>query len=167
MLQQALGGQLMLNIRRYFEINRSYHVIRCFLSAVLFLLISVSLTACGGGFGGVQFEGKLFEAVGLNEIGAKKKEPKVKQRGTLVIPPKTELPEPGKRVVVKDNIQWPDDPDERKKREVELLEEKKKKVCKDVVRDRKHPLYDEEKAKLCSTWLGDYINDTLNKTPSN
>lgn len=150
----------MFNAGRYFKTVRLYSLIRRFLTAGVLMLSVAFLSACGG-IDGVQFEGKIFEVVGLNEYGKKKKETQVEQRGPLVMPPKNQLPDPGKRAQIKDSIQWPDDPDERRKRDAALLEEEKKKVCPDVIRDPSHPLYDEKKARMCRTWLGDFLTDAL------
>jgi hypothetical protein len=64
------------------------------IACVLAGLLAVSLGGCGG-FDGVQLNGKIFDAMGVNnESGAK--EPKLAQRSGLVVPPSTEaLPPPG------------------------------------------------------------------------
>jgi hypothetical protein len=57
---------------------------------------ALSLSACGG-FDGVELNGKIFDAVGLNTGSVKQAEPKMRERAPLVVPPGLEagLPEPG------------------------------------------------------------------------
>ena len=70
----------------------------------LFLPLILAVTLLGGcGFGDVQFEGKVFDAVGLSGQQARREDPKVKARAPLVLPPDAKLPEPGKRAVVADD----------------------------------------------------------------
>src|SRR5690606_15890996 len=58
-------------------------------------LALLALPGCGG-VDGVEFNGKVFEAVGLTGALGKKEEPKTEPRAPLVLPPSTErLPEPG------------------------------------------------------------------------
>jgi len=76
----------------------------------------LALAGCGG-VDGVQFEGKMFEAVGLTGALGKRAEPKTEARAPLVLPPATEkLPEPGQLAAApaQPHIAWPDDPDKRK-----------------------------------------------------
>lgn len=74
-------------------------------------LVLAGLTGCSG-FEGVEFQGKLFNAVGL---GSKQRaaEPKVAQRNGLVVPPAgLPLPAPGSgRVAVAGGPSWPKDPE--------------------------------------------------------
>jgi hypothetical protein len=76
----------------------------------------LALAGCGG-VDGVQFEGKMFEAVGLTGALGKRAEPKAEVRAPLVLPPATEkLPEPGQLAAApaQPHIAWPDDPDKRR-----------------------------------------------------
>jgi len=76
----------------------------------------LGLAGCGG-VDGVQFEGKMFEAVGLTGALGKRAEPKTEARAPLVLPPATEkLPEPGQLAAApaQPHIAWPDDPDKKK-----------------------------------------------------
>lgn len=79
-------------------------------------VVLLALAGCGG-VDGVQFEGKMFEAVGLTGALGKRAEPKTEVRAPLVLPPATEqLPEPGQLAAApaQPHIAWPDDPDKRK-----------------------------------------------------
>ncbi len=87
------------------------------------LLATLLLTGCAGG-GGVEFEGKLFEMVGLSELGKPRKDPSVETRAPLVVPPKPKLPEPGARKTAAAPENWP--VDEREVRARELAAAKKK-----------------------------------------
>lgn len=61
--------------------------------------LAVAVAAGLGGCGledGVQLNGKIFDAVGLNTGSVKSKEPKMADRAPLVVPPALDkLPEPG------------------------------------------------------------------------
>lgn len=60
------------------------------------MALALGLSGCGG-FDGVELNGKIFDAVGLNTGSVKAPEPKLKERAPLVVPPGLEagLPEPG------------------------------------------------------------------------
>jgi hypothetical protein len=56
--------------------------------------VAVALSGCG--FDGVELNGKIFDAVGLNTGSTQPTVPKLKERAPLVVPPGLEaLPEPG------------------------------------------------------------------------
>lgn len=58
------------------------------------LVAALALSGCG--LDDIQLNGKLFDAVGMNNTGSVKKEAKVAERQPLVVPPGLEaLPEPG------------------------------------------------------------------------
>lgn len=59
--------------------------------------LAVAVAALAGcGVDDVQFNGKLFDAVGMNNTGSVKKEAALKERSPLVVPPGLDkLPEPG------------------------------------------------------------------------
>jgi len=85
-------------------------------AAVSFALLA--LPGCGG-VDGVEFNGKVFDAVGLTGALGKKEEPKTEQRAPLVLPPATErLPEPGEgggpAAPVQTAQAWPNDPDRQR-----------------------------------------------------
>lgn len=64
------------------------------IACVLAGLLAISLGGCGG-FDGVDLNGKVFDAMGINGNSAPR-EPKMAQRSGLVVPPNTEaLPAPG------------------------------------------------------------------------
>ena len=91
----------------------------------LSLLALFAAVAVLGGCGGVEFEGKVFDAVGLT--GKKDKaEPVVKSRAPLVLPPRQGLPEPNAQQATAVPENWPDDPDERARREAAEARAKKK-----------------------------------------
>lgn len=67
--------------------------------SVLSVVVGVSALFLGGcgGFDGVQLNGKVFDAMGLNSTSSTS-DPKLAQRTGLVVPPNTgALPEPGSR----------------------------------------------------------------------
>ncbi len=72
--------------------NTGAKVRKVFMSAA-FCFATVSVAGCG--VGDVQFEGKIFDAVGLNQK-ASRETPKLAERQPLVLPPSAErLPQPG------------------------------------------------------------------------
>lgn len=86
------------------------------------LLATLLLAGCSGG--GVEFEGKIFDMVGLSDLGKPRKDPKVTTRAPLVVPPAPKLPEPGARETAAAPENWP--VDEREVRARELAAAKKK-----------------------------------------
>ncbi len=95
-----------------------FHKVRrpcCLLAVGLALL---SLPGCAGGLDGVEFNGKVFDAVGLTGALGKKQEPKTEPRSPLVLPPSSErLPEPGQGDApppMQTAQAWPNDPDKQK-----------------------------------------------------
>lgn len=128
--------------------------------------LSAGLLVLGGcSAGDVQFEGKIFEAVGLNGQQARSEDPKVKERAPLVLPPKTDLPEPGQRVAAGDDQLWPDDPDLARKRQISLAEQERQKYCTEVGRNEYDPAYDPKKAAECSTLLSKAFNNAFGRAP--
>lgn len=77
-----------------------------------------------GGCGGVQFEGKVFDAVGLGqkEVHAEKTVP---DRAPLIVPPKTELPPPGPRDQIAQPENWPQEPETVRQQQVAAAKAKK------------------------------------------
>ena len=140
------------------RIEKFKHVVSgAFLKGMLILGVSLSLTACGTG--DVVLEGKIFEAAGLSgSLNKKAKTPKVKERSGLVLPPSAQLPEPGKRVAVQDEQNWPDDPDLRRKRLALQDEAEIKKYCSEVGRNEHAPDYDEDKAAKCGSVFSGLLN---------
>lgn len=88
------------------------------------LAAALALTGCAGT--DIEFEGKVFDMVGLNKKrnkGDKKLEP----RAPLVLPPTTgKLPEPGVQHATTQPENWPADPDAQRKRELSVAKKKLK-----------------------------------------
>ena len=119
---------------------------------MLILGFCFSLSACGTD--DVVLEGKIFEAAGISGSLTKKAHtPKVRARSGLILPPSGQLPEPGKRVAVQEEQNWPDDPDLRRKKAAALVEAERKKYCTEVGRNRHDPDFDEEKSAKCGSLL--------------
>lgn len=133
---------------------------------VLVVLVMLNLSGCSAG--DIQFEGKLFEAVGLDgSLTGKRPDPKVTERSPLVLPPAAHLPEPGKRVAVQDTMNWPDDPDLKRKTEASLLAKKREKYCREIGRNPENPFYDEEKAVHCSSLISKGLSKAFGRAPEN
>lgn len=77
-----------------------------------------------GGCGGVQFEGKMFDAVGLGQ-NEKYVEKQVPDRAPLIVPPARDLPAPGPRDQVAQPENWPQEPEVVKQRQVAAAKAKK------------------------------------------
>ena len=80
-------------------------------------VVGTFVSACSGY--DVEFKGGAFEALGLNNIGAPRKEPKMARRQGLVVPPSTaSLPKPGgppPTVIASNGEPFPINPEEAKK----------------------------------------------------
>ncbi len=135
---------------------------RCFLCFTTLLLGVLLLGGCAAD--DIQFEGKIFEAVGLDGQFAKREDPKVRERAPIVMPPEAKLPEPGKRARVTEETQWPDDPDERAKRVVSARELERQKYCKDVGHNQFDPDYDKEKSSKCNSLLNNSFKKAFGRT---
>ncbi len=65
-------------------------------SAVRAAVLGASLALSGCSMDDIQLNGKLFDAMGVNNTGSVKKEATLKERSPLVVPPGLDkLPEPG------------------------------------------------------------------------
>jgi hypothetical protein len=97
----------------------------------------VALVAGGcGGFDGIDVNGKIFDALGVSTaaLNAPKPEPKVAQRGPLVIPPDTQkLPEPGSSPppVLNAEQNWPVDAEQKKVADAADAKRKQDEYCRD------------------------------------
>ena len=80
----------------------------------------LSLVACGlalalGGCGGIDFQGKVFDYVGLSSLGKEQEDVRMTERAPLLVPPNThKLPPPGSPDVTR--ADWPADTDKERKR---------------------------------------------------
>lgn len=131
---------------------------RQMLSMMVLAIFLGPLSGCGFGANDIQFEGKVFDMIGLNNTG-QREEPRVKDRAPILMPPENKLPEPGKRIVQKEDMQWPDDPDVRAARERQMAEAEIKKYCAGPGMNEHHPDYDAAKAGKCSI-----LNKAFQKT---
>jgi hypothetical protein len=97
-------------------------MIRFSKARALALMVAVlALPGCGG-IDGVEFNGGVFNALGLGSGSGAEKDPVVPQRAGLVLPPQKEvLPQPGSGAdpaAIAANGAWPQDPEERKRQQV-------------------------------------------------
>jgi hypothetical protein len=93
-------------------------------AAVLAAIFAATLALAG--CGGVQFEGKVFDAVGLS--GERQEaDPKLAERPPLLLPPNTKaLPQPGNGVAVATAREdWPHNPEESQKQVIAAQKEAK------------------------------------------
>ncbi len=94
-------------------------------------LLPVTLAGCAQD--GIEFQGKIFEAVGLAGNGDQRRDVRTEARAPLVLPPDTtKLPEPGSAPgpVVADQ-QWPKDRDAMKQADSEAMKRQQEKYCRD------------------------------------
>lgn len=93
------------------------------------MLASLALTGCGYD---VQFNGAIFEVMGLANNGGPREEPKLPPRAGLVLPPDTQrLPEPGEAqaALPPPAEAWPEDPEERRVAAAEELDRQHQEFC--------------------------------------
>lgn len=98
------------------------------------VLGSLALSGCG--FGDVEFNGAVFEAMGLTNNGKSHDEPKLPPRAGIVLPPDTErLPEPGsvQAAAPPPGEAWPVDPEDRKAAAAEELDRKHQEFCREAL----------------------------------
>lgn len=98
------------------------------------VLASLALTGCG--FGDVEFNGAVFEYMGLANNGKSREEPKLPPRAGIVLPPDTaKLPEPGSADVAAapPGEAWPVDPEQSKVAAAEELDRKHEAFCRDAL----------------------------------
>lgn len=97
-------------------------------------LVLLGLPGCGG-LDGVEFNGKVFDAVGLTGALGKKEEPKTEPRAPLVLPPASErLPEPGENTAaapVQTAEAWPNDPDKQRQANEAAKKQAQAEYCRD------------------------------------
>jgi hypothetical protein len=94
----------------------------------------LGLPGCGG-IDGVEFNGKIFDAVGLTGALGKREEPKTEARAPLVLPPPRErLPAPGEMAAVapqQPDASWPNDPDKTKQSKEAAKKQAQDDYCRD------------------------------------
>jgi hypothetical protein len=97
----------------------------------LMLVAGVTVSGCSGT--DVELKGGVFDALGVNNIGAKRAEPKMTDRPGLVIPPSTaSLPAPGSQPqphVAANGEAFPVNPEDAKKLQTAQLVEQHKAFC--------------------------------------
>jgi len=99
--------------------------------------VLAGLAGCGG-FDGVQLDGKIFDAVGLNTGSVKSQEPKLAARQPLVVPPGLDsLPPPGSGRVEQPTLADIQDPDSKKKNTQAELEKQQADYCRVNYEDAK------------------------------
>ncbi len=92
--------------------------------------VALSLAGCGG-FDGVQLNGKVFDAMGLNGAAGPKGDPKMAIRQPLVVPPGLDsLPPPGSGKVDQPSLAEIQDPDKKAQVSQADLEKQQAEYCK-------------------------------------
>lgn len=109
---------------------------------ILAVPLCLALGAGGCSMDDVQFNGGIFDAVGLSDSAKaklKRSEPQIAERAPLVVPPSLErLPAPGEQPASQDQkLAAIQDPDEIKKVSKEELERKQAEYCKVHYEDAK------------------------------
>ena len=67
------------------------------LRLAILAIITISLGGCGFGANDIQFEGKVFDMIGMDKLTKAPAEPKLTERAPIVLPPETKLPEPDRK----------------------------------------------------------------------
>lgn len=96
----------------------------------LSLLVACLLALALGGCGGIEFQGKAFDYMGLSDVGKQKEDARMTERAPLLVPPNVKsLPPPGSPAVTR--VDWPADTDKERRRLAELrkAEEEKKEAA--------------------------------------
>lgn len=76
--------------------------------------LTLALSGCGG-VDGVEFNGKIFDWLGVSDAAQQKVEPKMADRAPLVVPPSvTRLPDPGSGRTSDEQVAALNDPELRK-----------------------------------------------------
>jgi hypothetical protein len=84
------------------------------ISAAAAVASALALGGCGG-IDGVEFNGKVFDWLGISEAAQQKTEPKMVDRAPLVVPPSvTRLPDPGSGRASDEQVAALNDPELRK-----------------------------------------------------
>ena len=109
----------------------------------------------------IQFEGKVFDAMGISGPAARPKDKKMAERAPLVMPPQSQLPPPGERVAAAEEMNWPKDPELAAKAKQAAIEAERKEYCADAGRKENHPFYDAEKAKHCGGLLSGMLKNAI------
>lgn len=136
---------------------------RSLLTFALVLGFALPLAGCGIGAGDVQFEGKVFEAMGLNKVGGKGADPKLKERAPILMPPSGELPPPGTKVARQEDMQWPTDPDLLAKKKKAERQKEIDEYCAGPGKNEDHPFYNEEKANECGGIFSKMLNGSFGR----
>jgi len=84
------------------------------ISAAAAIASTLALSGCGG-VDGVEFNGKIFDWMGISSSSQQKAEPRMADRAPLVVPPSvTRLPEPGSGKATFEDVAALNDPELRK-----------------------------------------------------
>lgn len=113
----------------------------------------------------IQFEGKVFDAMGISGPAARPKDKKMAERAPLVMPPQSQLPPPGERVAAAEEMNWPKDPELAAKAKRQAKAAEIKKYCAEVGRNENVPFYDEEKARQCPSLLSGALQNAFGRAP--
>jgi hypothetical protein len=104
----------------------------CIKACLATLAIAVAALLAGCSPGDVQFEGKIFEAMGMNDAGAARETPKMEARSGLVVPPDlNRLPDPNapQPAPVDNSLAAINDPDRAKVVNQAQLEKQQEEYC--------------------------------------
>lgn len=134
-------------------------------------LLLAGVTTTTAGCGGVELEGKLFDALGVSPsaTAASRKEPVVPERSGIVVPPRMDkLPAPGTGQPALADGSWPVDPELKRAAEKAEKERKMAAYCRDgdlnsgKVRDREWWEKLSGDTARCPTAFGRSIDKGLN-----
>lgn len=96
------------------------------LSLLAACVLALALCGCGG----IEFQGKAFDYMGLSDVGKQKEDARMTERAPLLVPPNVRsLPPPGSPPVTR--ADWPADTDKERRRIAALrkAEEEKKEAA--------------------------------------
>jgi hypothetical protein len=112
-------------------VGRSATTIARHIGKGLSLLAACFLALALGGCGGIEFQGKAFDYIGLSDVGKQQEDVRMTERAPLLIPPNTmSLPPPGSPAVTR--ADWPADTDKERKRLAALRKVEEEKQAADA-----------------------------------
>lgn len=143
------------------------------MTGVAVLASAFVLSGCGSNGGiDIEFDAPVLNAVGLNLNSKKKQEADLPERQGLVAPPSTAtLPPPGdgEQQGSASAQNWPDDPDLKKKAQVDAKVAAREKYCAEGDWSGKGGISEYEKAtgreQRCPSALGESLNKSFGGRP--
>src|SRR6476659_2837654 len=96
-------------------VGRSATIALKLIAKCLGVLAASGLDLSLGGFGGIEFQGKAFNYIGVSDVGKPQEDVRMTERAPLLVPPNPHsLPPPGSPAITR--ADWPADTDKERKK---------------------------------------------------